>query len=780
MVTRGVGADVGPSSLLAGTRVLEVADLAGALAGRLLADLGAEVVRVDPRGDTADLESAAATFRHANKTIAPIDPTGGSGRERFGELIAGSDILITYVGEAVRTSLGLDPRALAARHPALVHIAIADFGLDGPRAGWRLTPLTALAASGAQFASGFPDLPPCAMPGFLAFDCAAVFALLGSVAGLTQRRRTGTGCCVEISVQEAALNGLVPWSIPVADYADVLSDDLPVDGRRNAEGSHSVLPVADGFVRVMTSSTAHWQAFLKLCGGLPAFEGEPWSDPLFRRDHADVIKEAVGGSLADRTRADLTRNAHALGATLAPVLRPLEFVAHEQTLARGVFADVNGDPVARSPFTCDGERPEVTAARIAHVGWGRPPTPERDIGTPTGDQGPLEGVRVVEFGVAAVGPECSLMLSELGADVIKVESRVRPDVLRRRGGSNPNASYTYNTECRGRRNVALDLTTEEGVRLARELCRRADVVVENMRGGTMDRLGLGPAAIRELNPRVVYASSQGFGRGGPLGMAPAWGQLNSCFTGAHHSWNLPDAPYPCGTSLNHPDHIAGKWLAALVVAALDRRTRSGVGADIELAQTEAAAFLMGDLYVAARRAGRDLPVDGNGSDEACPHSVFPACGADRWVAVVCPDTTAFERLAALIGLDVKPEWSDLSGRLADRREIEETIAAWTSGQASEAVAAALQRVGVSAVPVMGPLDHRADPHLLGRGAIVAVENPNVGVEHHIGNPLRSAELGLRVATHAPAIGEHTAEVLGDVLGLPAEEIARLIDSRVCW
>ena len=171
----------------------------------------------------------------------------------------------------------------------------------------------------------------------------------------------------------------------------------------------------------------------------------------------------------------------------------------------------------------------------------------------------LDGVRVVEFGVAAVVPEMCAVLSELGADVIKIESRANLDVLRMGSGRIElmDKNFTFNDECRGRRSVALDLTTERGRELAFALCASADVVAENQRGGVLDRRGLGYDAVRALNPRVVYASSQGYGRGGPLGEMPAYGPLNSGFSGVHMLWNHPDAPYPCGTSMNHPDHIAG-------------------------------------------------------------------------------------------------------------------------------------------------------------------------------------------------------------------------------
>ncbi len=766
------------TSLLAGLRVVDLTDLRGALAGRLLGDLGASVVRVSsPCLDRGDDTDAAKRFRQVNKSVAPIDILEPAGRRRLDELLSRADVLIDNLGPNLRRHLGLQPGDVAERYPALVHVAVTDLGLEGPRADWTLDPLPAFASSGAHFSSGFPDKPPCAMRGYTAHDCGAVFAALAAVAGVAHRHVTTLGQSFDVSVQEAALSGLVPWSIPVADYQHI-NPHLPIAGYRNAEGAHNVLPAADGYVRVMTSSLIHWRGFLQLCGNPDGFEAETWRDPIFRRENADVIKAVAAGFLQDRTRAELVDQAVPAGATIGAVMRPSEFAHHPQIRHRRFFADLDGDLVAAAPWTIEGARPSVTGAQRAlewtgPSSWAPPPDPAAEPGLL------LAGVRVVEFGVGAVAPECAYVLSELGADVLKVESSVRPDALRLREAGKPNASYVYNTECRGRRNVAIDLTTDEGRALALRLCAQADVVLENYRGGTMEKLGLGSDDVRALNPAIIYGSSQGFGRGGPMGAAPAWGQLNSCFSGAHYLWNHPESEYPCGTSVNHPDHIAGKWLALVVLAALERRARTGEGADVEIAQTECAAYMMGDIFVELSRTGEEPQPLGNRSLVACPHDVYPAAGEDRWLAVSCADTASFRRLGAVIGLPVKERWASLDGRLADREFIDRAIGAWTSPRQPDRAAEELQAASVSAMPVMGGLDLRADAHLAARGAIVAIDNPFVGVEHHASNPIRPSRLPLRVAGPAPAIGQHTHDVLTEVLGMSTAEVDKLVERGVC-
>jgi benzylsuccinate CoA-transferase BbsF subunit len=553
------------------------------------------------------------------------------------------------------------------------------------------------------------------------------------------------------------------------DYLSV-NPLLPAEGRRNADGAYWVLPASDGWVRVVVGSPKQWAGFKTLMRNPDVFEADEWRNPQFRLANSDVIRMLAQDRLTDRTRAELFTEALGLGATVGVLHQPHEFVEHPQTRTRGFFvetgvAGLDGLPCATQPVKlARGSTPSATRATL---GGGR------DL--------LLDGVRVVEFGVAAVVPEMCAVLSELGADVIKIESRANLDVLRMGSGRIElmDKNFTFNDECRGRRSVALDLTTERGRELALALCASADVVAENQRGGALDRRGLGYDAVRAENPRVVYVSSQGYGRGGPLGEMPAYGPLNSGFSGVHMLWNHPDAPYPCGTSMNHPDHIAGRLLAVGVLAALAEREASGQGQHIELAQTEASAYLIGEKYLQAARDGVDPPPLGNAHPHASPHGVYPSAGDDQWVAVAVMDDDAWRALCTAVGWDDGPALRTAAARVAARHELDQRLSEWTRTRTKEDAAELLQAHGVSAMPVMGPYDHHADPHLLERGAIVTLHHPEVGDERHIGNPLRFSRLPQRVAQSAPLMGADTEAVLTTVLGLDADEVEQLVADGVC-
>jgi len=790
---------------LAHLRVIDLTDLRGAFAGRLLADLGADVIKVEPPGGdpgrwqppfagntrAAD-RSLPFLYRNANKRGAVIDLATDAGRKRFSELCYRADVLLENCGPEERARYGLQPATLGARHPHLVHVAIADFGLSGPRSLWRAEPLPALAASGALHASGFPDRPPCWLPGYLAHDCASVFAVVGALTAVIDRDRLGSGQSIEVSVQEASLHGLNPWSIPLADYARMYPM-LPASPPRNADGTYLVLATADGYVRILAGTVRHWRAFVQLLGDPEALAGEEWENAIFRLLNADAIRLLAADGLRNRPRAEVFAQARRLGLPMAPVNTLDEFVAEEQTRARGYFRRTGFPHVADAPFAPAPLNMTATPAVLRKPA----PLPGEDDGNfaapPPGNTGlkpaamgeerkaPLAGMRVIDLGVGAVGPEVCWVLAELGAEVIKIESRANLDFLRAvtLEPDTPNRAWTFNDECRGQKSVCLDLRTARGRELALQLCATAEVVVENNRGGVVAKWGLDYADVRRLRPDVIYVASQGFGRGGPLGESQAFGPLNSSFAGVNWLWNHADAPYPAGVALNHPDHIASKLAAAAVLAALEHRRRTGEGQLIEMAQTEAAAYLLGEFYLQGPCTGQPPAPQGNAAEYAVPHGVYPCTGEDRWCAIAVVGEECWQRFVACVGWSPNPDWATLQSRLDARPEIDARVAEWTRQREPEDVAATLQAAGVSAMVVMSPDDSRADPHLTARAAIVTVQHPEIGAERHIGNPIRMSRTRLVTAGAAPLLGADTTEVLTRVLGIKPADVEQLVTKGVC-
>ncbi len=794
---------------LAHLRVVDVTDLRGALVGRMLAELGADVVKVEPPdGDPERRCGDPRVFlvRHAGKRGACIDPATADGRARLAALCDAADVLVENLGPAGQVQYELEPSAVRRRHPHLVHVAVADCGLRGPRAHWRLEPLPALAASGALFASGPASGAPCGTPGFLAHDCAAVIAAAGALAALSDRRRTDDGQTIEVSVEEAALAALAPWGIPLVDYRrafPVLPHVMP----RDDDGPALVVPVADGFVRLLAVTPHQWRALAALLAGDlgEAASGVPTSADrhdaagLLRRlaargEHLArlgvgalarlplpgtsgalpvlqaglaLVRRVATAALRHRTRAEVLAAGLRLRLPVAPVLTPAEFVAAEQTSVRGAFVSTGFPGLGDTPvavFPCRLSRTPAALRRPAPApgeqsGFDGP----RTVDPPTGGAARgLVGVRVVDLGVGIVGPELCRHLAELGADVVKIEPVETLDFLRRLtvDPARTDHAWPFNDADRGRRSVQLDLRTAEGRERALSLCAAADVVVENRTAGVVERWGLDEAAVRARRPDVIYVSSQGYGRGGPLGAAPSFGPLVSAYAGVSWLWSPEDGDVPIGTALEHPDHFAGRLLAVAVLAALEHRTRTGEGQYVECSQSEAAAYPLAACYLPGAPVVR-----GNGSDTMCPHGVYPAAGDDRWIAIAVRDDAAWERLRALADWPADPTLATLAGRQARRQSLDARLAEWTRGRDAMDATATLQAAGVSAMPVQGPHELRADVHLAARGALVVVDDPDIGPVHHVGAALRATDTPAGAAGPAPRLGAHTDEVLSEWLGI---------------
>jgi crotonobetainyl-CoA:carnitine CoA-transferase CaiB-like acyl-CoA transferase len=792
------------AAALAHLRVVDLTDLRGALAGRLLADLGADVVRVEPLDGDAEGRrlpfaggvagpdrSLAFLYRHANKRRVRLDLAAPDATTRVNALLAGADVLLENLVPDERHRLGLGPDRVHARHPHLIHALMPDFGLYGPRAAWRLEALPAFAASSALYSSGSPERPPCWLPGHAAHDAASAFACVGVLAAVLDRARHGHGQHVEVAVQEAAISGLNPWGVILEDYNRVYPF-LPVAPPRNGDGNYLVLRAADGFMRVLPATVRQWRAFVQLLGRPDALAGEEWETLVFRILSPDVIRTVANECLASRRRDDVVAEGQALGVPIAPVHWPDEFVTTEQTRVRGYFRHAPDALLGDAPFAVAPAAMSRTPVSLRHgasdapidVVPGRPngelPRAVRGEAAP-GATAPLAGMRVVSLGVVAVGPEICWLLSELGAEVARIESRAKLDPLREVAldPGQPNRAFTYNAENRGSESVCLDLTTARGRALALELCSKADVVVENNRGGVAAAWGLDYDDVRRVRPDVVYVASQGYGRGGPLGMVQSFGPLNAAFSGVHALWNYAGAEFPCGSSLNHPDHVASKLATVAVLAALEHRRRTGEGQFIDVAQTEAAAFLLGEAYLEGPSTGHPATGRGNAVPWASPHGVYPCAGDDRWCAIAVVDDAEWRALRAVVGWTAEARFETLEGRVAARDEIDAQLAAWTRAQSAVEVAERLQAVGISAMPVLDPNDVRADPHLAARGAIVTVEHPEIGAERHIGNPIRFGRSTLVPGGPSPLLGQHTESVLGRLLGLTRAEVAALVDEGVC-
>jgi len=782
---------------LAGLRVVDLADERGEMCGRMLADLGAEVLRIEPPGGALSRRlspfasdgrtSLFFALRNLGKHGAVLDLAEPDQRAHLHELLDEADVLLESFDPGRLAGWDLAPDALRARHPRLIITSMTGFGQTGPYRDFAWTDLVGFAMGGMMHRCGAPSRPPVVMPGALASDNLGVTAAFATLMAVWQRIDTHAGQHLDVSAFES-LAGLSDWSIP--NYSV-----NPQTGTRAGAGIYSLYRCADGWVRMIVLVRHHWKALLEWMG-----HPEELSDPALEEFIPRLIARAeiekvIERFFADRPMIVVAEEAQARGLAATPLLRPLEVLENAHTTARGSF---------RSVAVAEGVEVRLPAGLLTHEGervHGETRVPaegERGRGAFSGERAapgglwptrspsprasrkPFDGVRVLDFGVGAVGVEIGRFLAEYGADVIKIESRGAPDFIRIIMGTEMNPSFASSS--RSKRSFGVNVKTERGLALVHELARGADVVIENNAAGVMERIGLGYERLHALNPRIVMFSSQIVGSSGPWSGWIGYGPSTHPVSGLQWLWNYPeDADSPAGSTNVYPDHFVGRVGAFAVTAGLLQREISGRGVHLDAAQFESAMEMIGDLLAKESEAPGSVRPQGNASERGAPWGCYPCAGEDEWCVVCVRDDAEWQRLRAAIG---DPAWArdaayaTSAGRLAARAEIDAGLADWTCTQAPHDVMHALQRAGVPAGVVTHGGHLNADPHLRARGFLAEVEQPDIGRITFEGEAFHGSGWDRARIEHAPRLGEHTREIARARLGLSDVEIDALLAEGV--
>lgn len=395
---------------------------------------------------------------------------------------------------------------------------------------------------------------------------------------------------------------------------------------------------------------------------------------------------------------------------------------------------------------------------------------------------PLAGIRIADFTVHNAGPFCTHLLSQLGAEVIKVESAMRPDAFRK-----PHPVYgrmgpaTFDQVASTKLSIRINLKKPEGVALAKRLVAVSDVAAESFRPGVIERLGLGYDALAAVKPDLIMLAVSSSGQSGPdkhfAGYAPlfgAWGGLGE-LTG------YADGP---PVEMRHVmDHTVGMNAAVAVLAALHRRRATGKGGLVDVSAREVASSLLGEALLLAA-AGEEPHRTGNDHPRMAPHGVYPAAGEDRWVSIAVASDGEWRALAEIIGapeLSHDPRFAGAANRHANRAELDGFVAKWTRTLSADAVAERLQAAGIAAHASWTTPEIAGDPHLHERRAIVDVQEPDGKTRAAVGVPMRlskGAEIGIHRGT--PKLGEHEDYVYGELLGMSTAERRTLEDEEVIY
>jgi CoA:oxalate CoA-transferase len=406
--------------------------------------------------------------------------------------------------------------------------------------------------------------------------------------------------------------------------------------------------------------------------------------------------------------------------------------------------------------------------------------------------GPLAGLRVIDLTRALAGPFCTLVLAALGADVIKVEEPGGGDIARGNapylgpGGLTLTASDAQDmslavlNRCRGKRSITLDLKQPGAARVFQDLVRRADIVVENYSSGTADRLGIGYEAARAVNPWIIYCSISGFGADRQTG-ARAMDTIIQALSGVMLATGGPaDPPVRVGVPLG--DVLAPVWAVVGILAALQRRERQGTGEHVDVSMLGVLTSLVAtEDWYALERLGQSLRT-GPTLPRLAPFGLYRC--ADGWVAIVAPQDKLVTRLFSVMGredLISDPRFCSRDSRVRYDHELTAEIENWGSGHAMAEIVGLLTAVGVPAAPVRTPQEAVADPQVVSRNETLPVEHPALGPSDELrtcGVPLRMSGSQVGFSRPAPRLGEHTAEVLSEVVGYSPEQQRELRRSGV--
>jgi benzylsuccinate CoA-transferase BbsF subunit len=410
-----------------------------------------------------------------------------------------------------------------------------------------------------------------------------------------------------------------------------------------------------------------------------------------------------------------------------------------------------------------------------------------DTQTDPAKPGALAGLRICDFCGQLAGAGATKWLAAFGAEVIRIEDPVREgrwDILRgigpyvdeRRGLEFGGGYNNHNTQKLG---VTINVRTERGKELLTELIRQSDCVTENFAAGVLERWGFGYEQLKAIKPDIIYVSNCGFGHVGPYAAFKTWGPIVQAVSGLTFASGLPDQP-PAGWGYSYMDHTGGYYMVMAVLLALLHRQRTGEGQWVDLACTEAALTLHGpallDWTVNGRPSRREGQPHANRSTSPpmSPHGIYPCAGEDAWVAIACRDDGDWRHLAAAIGeaWTGDPAYATLDARLANQDALDELLGDWTASRDKFAIQRQLREASIPCSAVQKPeerVDHDPDTE----GLWPTISHTAMGQVRVDGLPVRMSATPWRLKRGAPCLGEHNEEVFGRLLGLSADDVARL-------
>jgi crotonobetainyl-CoA:carnitine CoA-transferase CaiB-like acyl-CoA transferase len=770
-------------------------EIAGPYAGKILVDAGAEVTRLEPPGGdplrrfTASLtpleagrDGALFQFLNAGKRSAVADPDTREGRDLARSLATRADLVIEDFGPGVLRDRGLSFDALRERNRGVSLVSISPFGSTGPWAQRPATEFTLQAQAGSTAYRGLPERGPVAAGGRLGEWCAGTYAAVGALAAYLSARRTGDGQHVDVSTFEAILSCLTI-------YHDLQGRFFGGDLAQSIE-TPSIEPARDGWVGLCTYTGQQWKDFCSLIGRPDIGEDERFYDSRQRMEHLGLVQEAMHAWTREHDVDEIIELCSLLRIPVAPIGNGETVLQMDQFTERRVFVDhPGGFKQPRVPYSISGVARRPIARAPALDEHGDAVRAEAASAAPTireprgGSARPLDGVRVIDLTAFWAGPVATAALSDLGADVVKVESTQRPDGMRFvgavRNGTFWEWSPVFHGANPGKRDVTLRLDSPEGMALFERLLESADVLVDNYSARVMDHFGLTWERVHAINPALVMARMPAWGLDGPwrerTGFAPSVEQASGL------AWltGYDDMPLIVRGAC---DPLGGMHAVVAILLALEARREDGEGRFVEVPLVEPALNVAAAQVAEFTAYGTLLSRSGNRAPEAAPQGVYGCRGEPARIAIAVKEDAHWQGLRRALG---DPEWmrdpalASAAGRRAAHDAIDERLQSWCASLEAGAAVERLICEGVPAAPLINAFRIHPNPQLEHRGYYQTLEHRHTGPTRYPGPPMRFSGIDPREhRTPPPALGQHNDEILGDELGLSREALDALREKGI--
>ncbi len=812
--------------VLSGLTIVELgASEATAYCGRLLADAGALVVKIEPPGgDPARHEGPrglvfdrerAPLFLHLNRgKRSVVCDLGDAGQtERLRRLILTADVLIESLAPGTLAEYGLGYRELSAANPALIMASVTPYGQTGPYSRFAATDLTLFASTGAMYREGLPWREPMRYAGHLPRTYSGGLAAAMVAAALFRRRRTGRGDWLDLAEMDcwASHPNQITRRLIYAfsGDAEAREDTKTSAGAQGSGFGRGTYRCQDGFVTLLPLGDRHWPRLVELVERPELAEDPRFATREARREHRADWEEIFSAYLATRTMSNLFQAAQRAGLPSAPLYDASRILSDPHLAERGYFQTADHPVVGtlRYPgclaLAAEGFWAEPSAAPLLGADDGlltqaEDPDEGRDGPPSSGEEAParlapqplpLAGIRALEIAEIWAGPFCGAMLADLGAEVIKVEAIQRsargavrplpgaPGYPNGDPGDDPwNRSAGFMGVNRNKRGITLDLHTEAGQEILDRLLAQCDLVFTNLSMDAQESLNLLPDRLHRANPRLGVILLTGFGLTGPYRYYRSMGMTLDAISGHSVLRGYPDLDHSHITPVHHADGISAATGLLMSVLALERLAQTGEGQVFDIAQLEATIPHLGEHLLDWQLASEPVPRLGNDHPWMAPHGVFRANEEDSWVAVAVDSDERFAALSTAIGrpeLSRDPRFGTRAGRSQRLAELNQIVAAWVGQHDRFDAQRLLQAKGVPAAAVLrADIDHSESEQLSERGTLREADF-GLGRFRYPRGPWRFCDTEEVRFGPAPRLGQHNHELLAGLLGLPEARIDEL-------